>query len=409
MLAAGRGERLWPLTETKPKHLLPIAGKPVLERTLEALSRAGFREALLVVNYKAEKIEARLGDGKRLGCRVSYVRQKSIGGTADALNASREQLRGEERFVAVYGDDYYHEKALAGFLKKGVRSEGLMMGAALVHDSSRFGSLAIEKGRVMSIREKATGKGPGRVNAGIYLLNNSIFPAIQRTRKSSRGEFELTESLEILIREGQRVQALSFGEGEWLGLSHPWDLLEANKLALVDCRPSLEGKVEDGVHTRGPVVIDKGAVVKSGSYLDGPVLVGEGSVVGPNSYLRPYTSLGQNVKVGAGCEVKNSIIMDNVKVPHLSYVGDSIIGEDSSLGAGTITANLRFDEASVKSLVKGQLLDCGRKKLGAVIGDHVRTGINVSILPGVKIGPGAWIGPGAIVAEDVRPGARVRA
>ena len=166
--------------------------------------------------------------------------------------------------------------------------------------------------------------------------------------------------------------------------------------------------MEDGVHTRGPVIIAKGAVVKSGSYLEGPVLVGEGSVVGPSSYLRPYTSLGQNVKVGAGCEVKNSVIMDNAKIPHLSYVGDSIIGEDSSLGAGTITANLRFDEAHVSSRIKGLVLDSGRKKLGAILGDNVRTGINVSIFPGVKIGAGAWIGPGTIVREDVLSGARMR-
>jgi len=408
VLAAGRGERLWPLTENKPKHLLPIAGRPVLERTLEALSKNGVREVLLVVNFKAEKIQARVGDGKRLGCKVKYVKQKRVGGTADALKASREQLRREDSFLAIYGDDYYHEKAVARFLNKAAKGNGLMMGAAVVQDPSRFGSLTIKNGLVHSIKEKVASKRPGRVNAGIYLLDGSIFPAIEKTRRSSRGELELTDSLKMLIRQGQKIQAFPVQEGEWLGLSYPWDLLEANRLALEDRRPAVAGKMEDGVHTRGPVIIAKGAVVKSGSYLEGPVLVGEGSVVGPSSYLRPYTSLGQNVKVGAGCEVKNSVIMDNAKIPHLSYVGDSIIGEDSSLGAGTITANLRFDEAHVRSRIKGLALDSGRKKLGAILGDNVRTGINVSIFPGVKIGSGAWIGPGTIVKEDVLSGARVR-
>ena len=408
VFAAGRGERLWPLTENKPKHLLPIAGKPVLERTLEALSKAGVREVRLIVNFQAEKIRARLGDGKRLGCKIRYVKQKRIGGTADALNASRKELRSEDRFLAIYGDDYYHEKVVASFLKKAAKGNGLMMGAVLVQDPSRFGSLTVKNGLVHRIKEKVTRKGPGRVNAGIYLLDSSIFPAIEKTPKSSRGEFELTDSLQMLIQQGRRVQAFSFKEGEWLGLSYPWDLLEANRLALENRRPAVAGKMEDGVHTRGPVIIAKGAVVKSGSYLEGPVLVGEGSVVGPSSYLRPYTSLGQNVKVGAGCEVKNSIVMDNAKIPHLSYVGDSIIGEDSSLGAGTITANLRFDEAHVKSRIKGLVLDSGRKKLGAILGDNVRTGINVSIFPGVKIGAGAWVGPGAIVREDVPSGARIQ-
>ena len=194
-----------------------------------------------------------------------------------------------------------------------------------------------------------------------------------------------------------------------VGLSYPWDILEANRLGLEAQRAAVAGKVEEGVQTRGQVTIEAGAIVRSGSYLEGPVFVGRGSLVGPYSYLRPYTSLGENVRVGAGCEVKNSIVMDNARIPHLSYVGDSIIGEGSSLGAGTITANLRFDESHVKSRVKGELLDSGRRKLGAVVGDNVRTGINVSLFPGVKIGPGALVGPGTVVTGDVPSGARVKA
>ena len=115
------------------------------------------------------------------------------------------------------------------------------------------------------------------------------------------------------------------------------------------------------------------------------------------------------MKVGAGCEIKNSIVMKNTKIPHLSYVGDSILGEGCSLGAGTITANLRFDEAQIKSKLRGSLVNSGRKKLGAIFGDGSRTGINVSTFPGVKIGRGAWIGPGAIVDHDVPSNARYKA
>jgi len=100
--------------------------------------------------------------------------------------------------------------------------------------------------------------------------------------------------------------------------------------------------------------------------------------------------------------------MDRAKVPHLSYVGDSIVGAGCSLGAGTITANLRFDDQPIISMVKGRRVDTGRRKLGAIIGDNVRTGINVSLLPGVKIGSGAWIGPGVTVSRDVVAGARIK-
>ncbi len=407
MLAAGRGERLWPLTETRPKHLLPLAGKPILEKTLRALSRAGVREVFLTVNYHADMISQKLGPDKTLDSKITYVRQRRIGGTADALAASRDWLKGEDRFLVIYGDDYYDEGGIVRFVKKSTKGDGFMMAAAMVKDPSGFGSLAIRGGRVHTIKEKAVSKGPGSVNAGIYSLTSSIFSAVEATKKSERGEYELTDSLQRLIQEGEEVHAFPLREGEWLGVSYPWDLLEANRLALSAGEPILQGKVEEGVYTRGPVTIARGALVKSGTYLEGPVLIGEGSVVGPSSYLRPFTSLGRNVKVGAGCEVKNSIVMDNSKVPHLCYIGDSIIGEDCSLGAGTITANLRFDEAHVRSRVKGKLVDSRRKKFGAVLGDRVRTGINVSLLPGVKIGPGSWVRPGALVTRDIPTGARV--
>jgi bifunctional UDP-N-acetylglucosamine pyrophosphorylase/glucosamine-1-phosphate N-acetyltransferase len=148
--------------------------------------------------------------------------------------------------------------------------------------------------------------------------------------------------------------------------------------------------------------------VKSGSYIEGPVYVGEGAVVGPNAYLRPGTSLGKGVKVGAGCEVKNSIVMDEAKVPHLCYVGDSVLGNGASLGAGTITANLKFNDSNVESRVKGRLVDSGQRKLGVIFGDGAKTGINVSIYPGVKIGADAWIGPGATIKSDVASKGRVR-
>ena len=406
MLAAGRGERLWPLTENRPKHLLPVGGRPVIERTLRSLSKSGVRDVVLVINFREDKIRQEIGNGRHLGCDITYVRQRRIAGTADAIKAAKAELDREDIFLVVYGDDYYSEDALSRMVKKAARADDMMIATAIVENSARFGSLTISHGLVRSIREKHV-KGRGLVNAGIYLLSKSIFPVVAKTRKSLRNEYELTDSLEEMLRKGQRLSAFRLEEGEWVGISYPWDLLEANRLAMDKRRPSVAGKVEAGANLRGSVEVERGAVVKSGSYLEGPVFVGEGAVVGPNSYLRPHTSLGRNVKVGSSCEVKNSIVMANTTIPHLSYIGDSIIGENCSLGAGTVTANLRFDEATVRSVVKGALVDSRRKKLGAVLGDGVRTGVNVSLLPGVKVGAGAWVGPGAAVKRDVPSRARL--
>lgn len=406
MLAAGRGERLWPLTENRPKHLLPVGGRPVIERTLRSLSKSGVRDVVLVINFREDKIRQEIGNGRHLGCDITYVRQRRIAGTADAIKAAKAELDREDIFLVVYGDDYYSEDALSRMVKKAARADDMMIATAIVENSAGFGSLTISHGLVRSIREKHV-KGRGLVNAGIYLLSKSIFPVVAKTRKSLRNEYELTDSLEEMLRKGQRLSAFRLEEGEWVGISYPWDLLEANRLAMDKRRPSVAGKVEAGANLRGSVEVERGAVVKSGSYLEGPVFVGEGAVVGPNSYLRPHTALGRNVKVGSSCEVKNSIVMANTTIPHLSYIGDSIIGENCSLGAGTVTANLRFDEATVRSVVKGALVDSRRKKLGAVLGDGVRTGVNVSLLPGVKVGAGAWVGPGAAVKRDVPSRARL--
>lgn len=407
ILAAGRGERLWPLTEHGPKHLLPAGGRAILERTVSALASAGVKDIILVVNYKAEMIRGHLGDGGHFNCRIKYVTQKRIGGTADAVAAAQSELKGEDRFLAMYGDDYYASSAIERFVRSATREE-TMIAAASVDDPSRFGTLEVKDGLITDIKEKASKKGPDQVNAGMYNLPANAISAVQKTKQSTRGEYELTDSTRILIQRGEHVRAFPLEAGEWAGVSYPWDLLEANRLALEKEEPVNEGTIEDNVRMKGKVVLSRGALVKSGSYMEGPVFIGEGAVVGPNAYLRSGTSLGKNVKVGAACEVKNSVLMDGAKVPHLSYVGDSIIGHEASLGAGTVTANLRFDEAIIESSVKRKALSTGRKKFGTVMGDAVRTGINVSIFPGVKIGGGSWIGPGAVVREDVPSKSRLR-
>jgi len=409
VLAAGRGERLWPLTEDTPKPLLPIANKSILARTCEALVSAGVDQILLVVGFRSEKIRDRLGKGEAAGSEIKYVKQKTAKGTADALGTCSKDLHGEDRFLVLYGDDYYDSSVPRTFMAKGKKNKGITIGTANVKDASSFGKIQSKKGLVTEIREKDSKTEPGQVNAGIYLMDQSIFTAIRKTKRSIRGELELTDAVRILIKEGKQVHTQPLSSRKWLGISYPWDMLEANQWILESQKAVSKGTIEKGVHISGSLVLEEGSVVKAGSYLEGPIHVGEKCMVGPNSYLRPYSTLGDDVKVGAGCEVKNSIIMKNSRVPHLSYVGDSVLGEGCHLGAGTITANLRFDEAVIKTRVRGVWVNSGRKKLGTILGDGAQTGINVSIFPGVKIGRGAWIGPGAVVDRDVPSNARYKA
>ena len=408
VLAAGRGERLWPLTETIPKPLLPIGGKSLLERILNSLAQSGIRDIVLLVKFQAWKIREKIGNGSEFGCRISYVKQKRLGGTADAVCACRHRLQGESRFLVVYADNYYQDDAVRAFVTRSSRKSGMVLATAKAEDPSPFGRVTVKQGRVVKIMEKTRSQRRGLVNAGFYALDDSIFEAIDRTPVSKRGELELTDSLKIIIKQGVPVNAIPFSRGKWLGVSYPWDLLDANEQVVKSQKTLRKGRVEKNVHIKNSASLGSGTVVKSGTYIEGPVYVGENSVIGPNAYLRAYTSIGNDVKVGAGCEVKNSIVMDAAKIPHLSYIGDSIIGPGSTLGARTITANLRFDGKLVKSKVKNQPVTTKRRKLGAIIGENVRTGINVSILPGVKIGPRAWIGPGVVVKNDIPADSRLR-
>jgi len=409
VLAAGKGERLNPLTETRPKHLLPVGGRPLIEWSLEALKEAGIEEALIVTHYMGKKLRERLGDGSSLGLSLNYSRQERMGGTADAFRMAEEFADGED-FLGLYGDLFLDPECVKTVLKAHKPAE-VVMGVVQVEEPSQFGIVGVEGGLVTEIVEKPEpGTEPSNLaNAGIYVFPPEIFDSIRDTKLSSRNEYEITDSLGALIELGSRVRAVELPGEDWLDVGQPWHLLEANERALRSLEHSIEGDIEDGVHMEGPVRVCSGARVRSGTYIEGPTYIGPGSDIGPNCYIRPSTSIGRDTRIGNACEVKNSIIMDSTHAAHLSYVGDSVLGEGCNLGAGTVTANIRFDKMNVRMSIKGRRVDSGRRKLGTIMGDNAQTGINVSLVPGVKVGSGAWIAPGLTVYEDVPSGEFLRA
>jgi UDP-N-acetylglucosamine diphosphorylase / glucose-1-phosphate thymidylyltransferase / UDP-N-acetylgalactosamine diphosphorylase / glucosamine-1-phosphate N-acetyltransferase / galactosamine-1-phosphate N-acetyltransferase len=403
IIAAGKAERLRPLTSTKPKQLIPIGGRPQLEWLLKGVADSGIKDVLLITHYMEEKIKSRFGDGEEIGVKLHYARQEEMRGTGDAFSYA-EKFAGKEDFLGMNGDLYLSP----GILKEVVKAHGKgeLTVTGLERDPYLYGALRLQGDRVQGIIEKPTpGTAPSNVtNAGIYVFPHSIFDAIKATKLSPRGEIEVTDSVNSLIASGVTARVHMLGEEDWLDIGHPWHVLEANTRALARMEPRIEGTVEDGAHLTGPVYVAPSARIRSGVYIEGPVYIGPDCDVGPNNYIRAGTTLVGSNRVGASCEVKNTIFMEKAAVPHLSYVGDSIIGERCNLGAGTITANLRFDHKNVKMTVKDKRVDTGHRKLGAVFGDDCQTGVNVSIHPGVKVGAGAWIAPGVTVDKDVPEG-----
>ncbi len=184
----------------------------------------------------------------------------------------------------------------------------------------------------------------------------------------------------------------------------PWDLLALNELIVGSlCDEGISGDVHPSAVIEGRLTLGRGSRILPGVFIEGNVVIGEGCRIGPNCHLRGTTSIGHRCIIGQSVEIKNSIILSGTNVCHLSFVGDSILGENVNLGAGTMISNFRHDGENHRSMVGGKLLDTGRLKFGAVIGDGVHTGIGTLIYPGRKIWPGMTTRPGEVVQADLRP------
>ncbi|MBN2330882.1 MAG: NTP transferase domain-containing protein [Candidatus Aenigmarchaeota archaeon] len=364
ILAAGKGERLRPLTETRPKVMLPVANKPMLQHNLEQL-RGIADSAIIVVGYLGEQIRRHFGD-EFAGIRLGYVEQREQLGTGHALLQARDRLKG--RFIMLMGDDLYRREDIKECLKNDLAI------LTMQGDTRDFGACVAKDGMLADIVEKSPKPPSDLLNAGLYVLDERIFG--HKFRKSSRGEYELTDAVKALAAKAciRCVQS-----GGWIPIGYPWNMLEATEAILRETGPQIHPEA----------VISKKAVI------EGPVAIGKGAQL-KNCVIRPYTCIGEGAVIGNFVEIKNSIIMGGTKIPHLSYVGDSVIGSGCNFGAGTKVANLRFDDRPVRMKVMGRLVDSGRRKLGCVMGDGVKTAINVSIMPGAVIPPGSSVKTGVV-------------
>jgi len=281
VLAAGEGKRMHPLTYTRPKVMLPIANKPLLEWNLLNARDAGLKEFLFVVGYKSEMVRKALGTAHAISMAEAFV----------------------DDFVVLCGDTIFGAHDIQNIVNK-----ESSMGLVEVENPDEYGLVKTKGANVVKIYEKMEKPFSNVINAGIYHFSKSIFDVIKMTGKSKRGEYEITDSINLLSKE-------STFEGvhleEWRDVVYPWDLLDA-----------IEGVVEENVTMKGPVIVGKNSTILPGSYIEGPVFIGSDCKIGPNCYIRPHTSIGDSCHVGNACEVKNSIVMDNSCIPHQNYVGD---------------------------------------------------------------------------------------
>lgn len=388
ILAAGEGKRMRPLTASTPKPMLPVADRPLVAHTADVAVEAGATELIFVVGYEADAVREYFGEEYR-GAPVEFAVQDDQLGTADAVRCARSHLEGQ--FAVLNGDNLYDQASISVLF-----DSGPSIGAFRVDDPSAYGVLSTEQGRVTAIIEKPDEPPTDLANAGAY-----VFPAEASewldVEQSQRGEYEITDVV------GQALDAASVTAVEvdrWLDVGRPWELLAANEWKLAELDRQIDGDVRGDATLSGRVVVESGATIEPGVVVEGPALIRSGAEVGPNAYIRGATLVGENAHVGHGVEVKNSVIGRNSAVPHVSYVGDSVLGDEVNLGAGTQVANLRHDGNPVHQTVKGERVSTGRRKYGVVAGDGVKTGINTSINPGVTLSSGSVTSPGEAVTQD---------
>ncbi len=314
ILAAGRGSRMSPLTCTRPKCMVPVAGKPILHHIIDRCTQAGIDDIVVVANYRSADIDTD----------AVVVLQNSLGTTTDAILSANDLL--QDMFIVINGDVISDVGAMTR-----CGAEPAIAVAGCGHGDE----VLVERGCVQQIGGVHT----SLYNVGMYVMRRDMLDDIAKQG--------LLQSL---------VGASVVEVGEYHHINTPADALDAN-----------ESLIEH--------YIDPTVTLLPGVYIEPPVHVGPHSVVGPNSYLRPGTSVGANCRIGQSVEIKNSIIMDNVKIPHLSYVGDSIIGEGCNLGAGTICSNLRHDASPV----------FGRRKFGVVMRDGYKTTAGSVFMPGAVV------------------------
>lgn len=394
VLVAGKGTRFIPLTNTVPKPLLKIAGKTPFEHNFEEIIE-NFNQIILVVGYLKESFKEYFGDEYK-GVSITYVEQAETRGTGHAVNMVKDIVTNDS-FLLAYGDDLYDPELLKKLLEKDHAAIGKKE-----KNWQNFGVFKLKDDNLLDeIIEKPQGFVGDLVNIGVYMLNKQIFDYFDKIKESVRGELEFTDMISLYAQDVP-FEIIETQSG-WMPLSYPWDLLEATRVKLEQL-PSTndanKGLIEENVTIKGNVIMSEGSVIKSGAYLEGNFLIGKNCVIGPNCFLKNWAAIGDNCQIGNAVEINRSIIGNNTKIRHLAYIGDSILGNNVNIAAGTILANNRHDNQNIKMNINENIVDSGRRKLGAIIGDNAKTGVNTSIYPGIKIFNEATTLPGEVISKD---------
>ena len=390
ILAANRSARLSPFIETRCKPMIRIAGQYILENTVRFLKAAGINDILLVVNHQQDLIRNVFESGQKHGVNIEYIVQNELLGIGHALNLCQSSLE-KKPFLVVYGDVLTDENPYLSILQTYTETDKEVAMVALPESSKEFGNVYLDhEMKISRLIEKPSGDQANYVFAGMFVLFPNIFELLEMFNN------DISRCYEHIIGTGG-LQACLWEKG-WIDMIHPWHILDANRMLMSSWQTAeidSTAKLLGHVHLEGAVRIGQDVTIESGTVLKGPCYIGANSYVGNNSLIRNFSAIGPDSMVGYGSELKNCVLFGNNDVGRLSFVGDSVLGENVKSGSGLTTVNHTVDYSQITCSSNSDSVETGLTKLGAFIGDSVSIGARHTL------GPGSIVESGKIIADCI--------
>jgi NDP-sugar pyrophosphorylase family protein len=398
ILAGGSNSRFFPLNTEVHKGALKLLGEHFIIRTLKNLAKHDFKDVIIVQSARDAESNSlqTVVEAAQLDLNLTFATQEVAKGMGDGVLTVKEEL--DDQFAVIFPDLYNAGELITQMV---AQDSDCCVCTTHTDEPWLYGILEMDGNRVLSVEEKPE-KGMEKSNnklLGCYLLNRRFIEILEQLPEA---EYNFEEALDQVMQE-QNVQAVAL-DASIPSLKFPWHLFNFQEILF----SQLESFTDQTAHvaptaliddSKGPVILEAGARVGDFAKIVGPCYIGKNCLVGDYSFVRD-SSLEENSVVGAKTEVVRSIILDNATI-HFGYLADSIIGPNSKIGAGLITANKRLDRKTIATMVKGVKTDTGLKALGIITGEGANLGISTNTMPGVLIGAGAQIHPGLVVSKNV--------
>ncbi len=402
LMCGGIGKRMAPTTIDKA--LLKFAGIPLIIHQINTARDAGLNDFIIIANQE-NAADLKLAVSGLKDIDANFVLQMKPLGMADALLAATNQIA-EQPFILVNSNDVFETSAYVNLINeyRAHQSYSAYIVAHQIQDYFPGGYLITNANNEIThiVEKPPRGEEPSKlINIVIHLHSSpqKLLEYLNSTESTSDDIYE--RALDRMVHDNHKMKAVVYS-GHWQAIKYPWHILDTMDYysrSLVQ-RISPTSHISDTATVHGNVVIEDNVRVFEGAVIRGPGYIGKNSIIGNGALVRD-SFIGDDCVIGYGTEIKHSYIGDRCWF-HTNYIGDSIIEDDCSFGAGAVTANFRLDEAMISLKVDNNNVDTGHDKLGAIAAKGCRVGINASIMPGVRIGACSFVGPNVCLARDLK-------